>query len=266
MGSWEIPVNEEETIDVWVRDELSIWETKMKRMINDLKKYGKYVIYAGQSELKAEVANSYLNWLWWVIEPFCFMLVYAFVFGVIFDSQLQYFPIFIFIGITVWDFFNRMLKASVSSVKNSKAIVSKVYIPKYMLILVKGYVNGFKMLVSFAIVFGMILVWGVPITWKFLFIIPILLTLFVITFGVCTFLLHFGVYVDDLANVLNIFLRMMFYLGEQGIGAYAVSEYVGGLFSAVFYGVSMSIVPVVGYHLGQQNKEELHSLRRNGKR
>lgn len=212
MGSWEIPVNEEETIDVWVRDELSIWETKMKRIINDLKKYGKYVIYAGQSELKAEVANSYLNWLWWVIEPFCFMLVYAFVFGVIFDSQLQYFPIFIFIGITVWDFFNRMLKASVSSVKNSKAIVSKVYIPKYMLILVKGYVNGFKMLVSFAIVFGMILVWGVPITWKFLFIIPILLTLFVITFGVCTFLLHFGVYVDDLANVLNIFLRMMFYL------------------------------------------------------
>ena len=59
-------------------------------------------------------------------------------------------------------------------------------------------------------------------------------------------------------------LQMLRYLGEAGVGAYAVSEYVGGLFSAVFYGVSMSIVPVVGYHLGKQNAEELHSLRRNG--
>ena len=59
-------------------------------------------------------------------------------------------------------------------------------------------------------------------------------------------------------------LQMLRYLGEDGVGAYAVSEYVGGLFSAVFYGVSMSIVPVVGYHLGQKNKAELHSLRRNG--
>ncbi len=59
-------------------------------------------------------------------------------------------------------------------------------------------------------------------------------------------------------------LQMIRYLGESGVGAYAVSEYVSGLFSAVFYGISMSIVPVVGYHLGKKNVKELHSLRRNG--
>ena len=59
-------------------------------------------------------------------------------------------------------------------------------------------------------------------------------------------------------------LQLLRWLGEDGVGAYAVSEYVGGLFSAIFYGVSMSIVPVVGYHLGKKNVDELHSLRRNG--
>ena len=59
-------------------------------------------------------------------------------------------------------------------------------------------------------------------------------------------------------------LQLIHYLGDDGVGAYAVSEYVGGLFIAVFYGVSMSIVPVVGYHLGKGNKEELHCLKRNG--
>lgn len=184
----------------------------MKKIIKDLKKYGKYVVYAGKSELKTEVANSYLNWLWWIIEPLCFMLLYTFVFGVLFNSSKQYFPLFVFIGITVWDFFNRMLTASVKSIKNNKPIVSKVYIPKYMLILVKAYVNGFKMLVSFGVIAVMMLVFQVPLSWNILFIVPILLTLFMVTFGICTILLHFGVYVDDLANVLKIFLRMMFYL------------------------------------------------------
>ena len=59
-------------------------------------------------------------------------------------------------------------------------------------------------------------------------------------------------------------LRLLHFLGDDGVGAYAVSEYVGGLFIAVFYGISMSIVPVVGYHLGSRNVKELRNLRRNG--
>ncbi|MBQ6257894.1 MAG: polysaccharide biosynthesis C-terminal domain-containing protein, partial [Clostridia bacterium] len=71
-----------------------------------------------------------------------------------------------------------------------------------------------------------------------------------------------GVSYAVVALIFN--LQLLRYLGEDGVGAYAVSGYVGGLFSAVFYGVSMSIVPVVGYHLGQKNIKELHSMRRNG--
>ena len=50
----------------------------MKRFIDDIKKYYKYTVYAAKAELKSEVAGSYLGWMWWFLEPFCFMLVYAF--------------------------------------------------------------------------------------------------------------------------------------------------------------------------------------------
>ena len=59
-------------------------------------------------------------------------------------------------------------------------------------------------------------------------------------------------------------LQLIRYFGDTGVEAYAVCEYVGGFFNAVFYGISMSIVPVVGYHLGQANKKELHSLWHKG--
>ena len=46
-----------------------------KRFRDDMKKYWKYAIYSSKAQLKAEVANSYLNWLWWVLDPLCFMLL-----------------------------------------------------------------------------------------------------------------------------------------------------------------------------------------------
>jgi len=71
-----------------------------------------------------------------------------------------------------------------------------------------------------------------------------------------------GVSYAIVALIFN--LQLLRWLGEDGVGAYAVSEYVGGLFIAVFYGISMSMVPVVGYQLGRKDVGELRSLRKNG--
>ena len=184
----------------------------MDRFINDIKKYYNYTIYSAKSELKAEVSNSYLNWIWWVLEPLCFMMIYAFIFGVVFNSKEEYFLVFIFIGITGWDFFNRNMKNSVKMVKANKSIVSKVYIPKFVLIFSKMLVNGFKMMICFGIVVLMMIVSRVSITWNVLYIIPVMITLWIINFGFMTILLHFGVFIEDLSNIVNIVLRAVFYM------------------------------------------------------
>ena len=114
-----------------------------KRFRNDMKKYWKYAIYSSKAQLKSEIANSYLNWLWWILDPLCFMMIYVFMFGYVFKSKIPYFAVFIFIGITLWDFFNKSLHQSVKVIKGNKAIVSKVYIPKFILLMVKMGVNGF---------------------------------------------------------------------------------------------------------------------------
>lgn len=183
-----------------------------RRLFNDIKKYFHYSVVSAKSQLKAEVANSYLNWIWWVLDPLCFMLIYTFIFGYVFNSSEKYFPVFIFIGLSMWDFFNRTITNSVKIVKNNKAIVSKVYLPKYILILIKLWVNAFKMMISFGIVGIMMFFYHVPASCNIIFFVPILLVLGLFTFGCGTFLLHYGVYVEDLANVVSIVLRFVFYL------------------------------------------------------
>lgn len=182
------------------------------RFISDMKKYVRFSLFSARAQLKTEVANSYLNWVWWVLDPLCFMLIYTFIFGYVFNSKEQYFPVFIFIGLSMWDFFNKTLTNSVKIVKNNQSIVSKVYLPKYVLILIKIWVNGFKMMVSFGIVILMMVLFRIPISWNVLYFFPIVVTLGIFTFGCGCFLLHYGVYVEDLSNVVAIVLRFAFYL------------------------------------------------------
>ena len=85
----------------------------MQRFLKDIKKYYRYAVYSAKAELKAEVAGSYLNWVWWILEPICLMLIYTFIIGVVFDAREEYYTAFIYIGLTVWTFFNQILKNSV---------------------------------------------------------------------------------------------------------------------------------------------------------
>ena len=113
-------------------------------------------------------------------------------------------------------------------------MVARVYFPKYILVLSKIWENGFKMLISFGIVVLMMVFFQIPISWNVLFFLPILLVLMLFTFGISCFIMHFGVYVEDLANVINIVLRFLFY------------------FTGIFYNVEKKI-PGAGAYLARFN-------------
>lgn len=55
-------------------------------------------------------------------------------------------------------------------------------------------------------------------------------------------------------------LQLLAYAGENGVAAYGVMMYVSMIFSAAFMGYSIGTTPVVGYHFGAQNHDELKGL------
>lgn len=55
-------------------------------------------------------------------------------------------------------------------------------------------------------------------------------------------------------------LQLMKYAGADGIAAYGVLMYVSMIFQAVFLGYAVGTAPVVGYHYGAQNQDELKNL------
>lgn len=55
-------------------------------------------------------------------------------------------------------------------------------------------------------------------------------------------------------------LQLMKYAGSDGVVAYGIIMYVSFIFSGTYMGYSIGSAPIVGYHYGAKNKEELKSL------
>ena len=59
-------------------------------------------------------------------------------------------------------------------------------------------------------------------------------------------------------------LQLMKYIGEDGVAAYGVIQYVAFFFVAIYIGYSMGTAPIVSYHYGAENYVELKNLFRKG--
>jgi ABC-type polysaccharide/polyol phosphate export permease len=204
----------------------------IKRFITDIKNYWEYIIFAAKSELKNEVAGSFLGWIWWILDPLFFMLVYTFVVQFVFDSGGQDFPIFVFIGLTAWNFLNSTVTNSVRIVYSFRAIISKVYLPKFVLILVRMYKNLIKMGISFILVLILMGFFNISYSWKIIYIIPVVLINIVTTFAISLFVAHVGVFISDSANIVNVVLRFLFYV--SGI-LYSITDRLPPLYQKLIF-------------------------------
>ncbi len=56
--------------------------------------------------------------------------------------------------------------------------------------------------------------------------------------------------------------QLLKFQGENGIAAYGAIMYVNFIFAAIFFGYAMGSAPVISFHYGANNKNELHTLYR----
>lgn len=187
-----------------------IYETK--KFVTDIVNYRQYIIYAAKTDLQAEVANSYLNRLWWLLEPFFNMIVYVVVFGNVMGNSVENYATFIFSALLMWNFFSKTVNYSVKLVRNNKEIISKVYVPKFVLLISNMFLNMFKLLFSLIVLVIMLFVFHVPVGVNVIWVIPAYIMMVLLAFGVGMIFLHFGVYVDDLSYAVGILLNMLMFL------------------------------------------------------
>lgn len=184
----------------------------MNRFFIDLKKYAEYICYSGIANLKSDVSGSFLNWAWWILDPFLHMMVYAFISLIVFGRSEPHFIPFVFVGQAVWKYVNTTVMNSVKMVRGYKSVLRRIYLPKQILLLSNQFGYFVQMMITLGITLVMCILDGVEFTWYVLWLPVILGILLLGSFGVGCILLHVGVYAKDMSNVMGVFMKLAFYL------------------------------------------------------
>jgi len=184
----------------------------MKKFFENLYRYKDYAAYSAVASLRAEVNGSFLNWLWWILDPFLFMMVYSFVSIVVFGRSEPHFIPFVFVGYGMWQFINRNISASVKLIRGTKGILSRIYLPKYILLLSKLYRHMVQFLITLGLSLILAAIDNVVFTWRLAYVPAIIFVAVVYVFGTGCIVMHCGVYARDLSNVMTVVLKLQFYL------------------------------------------------------
>lgn len=134
-------------------------------------------------DLKIRYRNSVLGFLWTFLEPLLILTVLYFVFTNIFNSQIENFPLYILLGLILWNMFSRGTTMGMNSLVSRSSILTQIYFPREIPVISSAitslYVIFFEMMVF--IVFLIIFQFVPPIT---IIILPLIILLeFVLVLG-----------------------------------------------------------------------------------
>ena len=164
-------------------------------------------------ELRQKYKGSALGVVWYLVNPLALMAAYWLMFSLVLDrDDIEDYPLFLLIGITIWVFFSQSLLAAAASLIEQSALVRKVRFPREI-------VPGAVVSVQF-VIFLVLLVLVVPLTVAVrgsldpaLLLLPLLvvaLGAFVLGLGLAVAVLH--AYFRDVAPILAAALLPWFFV------------------------------------------------------
>jgi ABC-2 type transport system permease protein len=86
-----------------------------------------------RKELKVKYKNSVLGFLWTLLNPMLYLVVFSVVFQEVLRVQIPYYAIFFLSGLLAWNFFSAALSAGTGSIVGNAQLVQKVWFPREIL-------------------------------------------------------------------------------------------------------------------------------------
>jgi len=142
------------------------------------------------------------------------MVVFSVIFGSLakMDSEGFPYPIFLYAGLLPWQFFSSSLSRSGQSVVGSANLITRVYFPRLIIPLASVGAVLVDFAISFAILVGLMLYFGVVPTLATLMVVPLALLTVFTALGVGTFLSALNVAYRDFRYVIPFMVQIWMFL------------------------------------------------------
>lgn len=179
----------------------------------EIARYRELLVGMVKRDLKVRYKNSFLGFLWTMVNPALYLVVFWLVFTKFLGTSVPEFPLYFLSGLLVWNLFSGGLAAATGSVVGAAGIVKKVYFPREILPLSavgSSLVHFFLQSVVLVVAF---VVFRHQVDWLNLWaLVPALLAVLALTVSLGLLLSAINVYMRDTQHLLELVLLAWFWM------------------------------------------------------
>ena len=177
-------------------------------MINTIKElyaYREMIFSLVRRDLNGRYKGSALGFLWTFINPLLQLGVYTMVFSVIMRSGIEDYYLFLFVALIPWIFFSTSLSGGSSCIWSQQEMVKKIYFPREVLPIAFVTSQFVNMLLSFLVIFAVLIVSGKGVNPAALLYLPIIMAVeYVLSLSMAMIFSAVTVYLRDMEYILGI--------------------------------------------------------------
>jgi len=183
------------------------------------------ILYLVRADLKKRGADTVLGNVWWILDPLLTLLVYVILIAVIFRTDIDAYPLFVFCAILPWKWFSSSIADAVTCITTRERIIKQVNFPKVVLPMAAATGGVASFAFGLIPLFAMlVLLYRDHLSGWVLALPAVALVQFVFTLAVALLAAAITVFYRDVGNVANHVLRIWFYLSPALYGADKIAE------------------------------------------
>jgi ABC-2 type transport system permease protein len=185
---------------------------RLRQRLRDLWAYRELFVGLVRKELKVKYKDSILGFLWSMLNPALYLVVFYIVFQVILGSGIPQFAIFLLSGLLVWNLFSSALPASTGSVVGNSAIVKKVAFPREILAIAPVGASTVHFFLQSLVLVIALVIFKHGVAWSYMpLLIPALIALLLFSAALGILLGAVNVYFRDMQHMLELALLAWFW-------------------------------------------------------
>ena len=182
------------------------------RMLAAFLQYGYLMRQLVARDFKTKYKRSVLGILWSFLNPLLTMAVQYIVFSTLFRSDIPNFPLYLLTGIVCFNFFNEASNMTLQSIVGNAALITKVYVPKYIYPVSRVLSSMINLLLSLLPLFAVMLLTHTPFRPALLLLPFGLVCLVAFSLGVGFFLSTSMVFFRDTQFLWGVLSMLWMYL------------------------------------------------------
>lgn len=175
------------------------------KAIKELYEYREMIISLVRRELRGKYKGSILGFLWAFINPLLQLVVYTIVFTFITRNNMEDFYMYLFVALIPWIYIGSCMTGGATSISSQNEMVKKIYFPRLVLPISYATSQFVNMLLSFVVIFIVLIVTGKGINLKAVICLPLIMLIeYVIGVAIAILFSCVNVYLRDLEQVSGV--------------------------------------------------------------